>query len=142
MRRRRPQLYQQIQLPPETVQSIRLGVQAEMAGDSAEAHEQAERANRQLEKLGTERATLMQAHYAGAVPLDLLKTEMGRLTRAMSAAERQVEISTKHVADVDEVLEQALAVAGSCSTDEHRSSYDGRSTRGSSRSCGSIRTGR
>ncbi len=74
-------LYQRLELPAETVHSIRLGVHAEMAGESVEAHRQAERSNHSLKKLGQERAALMRARYEGAVPLDLLKTEMERLTR-------------------------------------------------------------
>ena len=110
------ELYRRFELPVESVHSIRLGVQAEMAADSAAAHGQAERANRTLEKLGRERTTLMQAHYQGAIPLELLKSEMERLTTAMRAAQRQVELSGKHISDVEDVLEQALAVAGSCHT--------------------------
>ena len=48
--------------------------------------------------------------YAGAVSLDPLKTEMDQLTRAMATAERQVEASQKHVAKVEDILDQALAV--------------------------------
>lgn len=114
------ELYQRLEMPAETVRSIRLGVQAEMAGESVEAHRQAERSNASLKKLGQERAVLMQAHYAGAVPLDLLKTEMDRLTRAMAAAERQVEVSGKLLAEVEAVLEQALAVAAECNVQYRR----------------------
>lgn len=85
-----------------------------MAADSAEAHHQTERANRTLEKLGRERTALMQAHDAGAVPVDLLKSEMDRLTRSMAAAERQVEVTTKQLREVEGVIEQALAVAANC----------------------------
>jgi hypothetical protein len=56
----------------------------------------------------------MQAHYAEAVPLDVLKTEMSRLTRAMTAAERQVEASRKHVAEIDDVLDKPLVAAAPC----------------------------
>jgi hypothetical protein len=73
-----------------------------------------------LQQLGQERAALMHAHYAGAVPLDLLKSEMDRLTRAMAAAERQVETSGKHLAEVEDVLEQALAVAAQCNLQYRR----------------------
>lgn len=86
----------------------------------------------------------MQAHYARAVPLDLLKTEMNRLTRAMAAAERQVEVSGKHLAEVEDVLEQALAVAAECNL-HYRQAPDfvrRQMNQGSTRSCGSPRTGR
>jgi len=52
----------------------------------------------------------MQAHYQGAIPLDLLKAEMERLTTSMRSAEQQVELASKHLAEVEDVLEQALVV--------------------------------
>ena len=108
------ELYRRFELPAELVRDIRLSVHGALASETAEAHEQAEQANRTLAKLGRERASLMQAHYQGAIPLELLKSEMERLTTAMRAAQRQVELSGKHISDVEDVLEQALAVAGSC----------------------------
>jgi hypothetical protein len=107
-------LYSSIELPDSTVRSIKLGVHAEMAAETAEAHRQAERANRALEKLGQERTALMRAHYGGAVPVDLLKSEMDRLTRAMAGAQRQVEAADQHLADVDELFDQALSIAAQC----------------------------
>lgn len=106
--------------PPTPCGVLRLGVQAELAEESAHAHQQAERSKLQLRKLGQERQALMQAHYAGAVPLGLLKTEMARLTSAMNAAERQVEVSGKQLHEVETVLEQALAVAGACNVQYRR----------------------
>ncbi|MGI9003022.1 MAG: recombinase family protein [Pseudonocardia sp.] len=108
-------LYQQLQLPPEAEARLRLGVQAELANETADAHEQAERANRQLSAVAGERTKILQAHYAGAVPLDLLKTEMERLTRAMTAAEREVKFARAGLADTETILEQALMVAANCS---------------------------
>ena len=35
----------------------------------------------QIEKLEAERLKLVQAHYADAIPLDLMKTEQARITR-------------------------------------------------------------
>lgn len=107
-------LYARIELPESTVRNIKLGVHAEMAAETAEAHHQAERANKQLDKLGRERTALMRAHYDGAVPTDVLKTEMDRLTRAMAAAQRQVEVTDQHLSDVEELFDQALGVASQC----------------------------
>ncbi len=48
----------------------------------------AETENRRLrtqkERLTNERVRLLNAHYAGAIPLDLLKTEQDRISRAAS----------------------------------------------------------
>ena len=107
-------MYRRIQLPDEEVARLRLAVRGELAGQAANAHEHAERANRQMAQLSDERTKLMRAHYEGAVPIDLLKSEMDRLTRAMAAAEKEATFARAEVADVEAVLEQALTVAGSC----------------------------
>ncbi|MGH3803533.1 MAG: recombinase family protein, partial [Pseudonocardiaceae bacterium] len=53
------ELYRRFELPAEAIQSIRLGVHGELASETAEAHLQAERANKTLAKLGRERSKLM-----------------------------------------------------------------------------------
>jgi hypothetical protein len=56
-----------------------------------------EQADQQMDKLGPERTALKRAHCDGAVPTDILKTEMNRLTRAVSAPQRQVEATNRHL---------------------------------------------
>ena len=90
--------YSRFQLTPTATADIRLGVRADMAAEIADAHQNAERAQRRLATLQDERARLLQAHYANAVPLDLLKTEMARLTRAMTDAEREITTSNADLA--------------------------------------------
>jgi site-specific DNA recombinase len=84
---------------------------------------------------------LLRAHYEGAVPLDLLKTEMHRPS-AMAAAEKQANVAQAEAADVEAVLEQALTVAGSCALHYEAAPERIRRqrTRGSSTSCGSGKT--
>lgn len=41
--------------------------------------------------LQAERSTILQAHYAGAVPLDLLKSEQDRVGRRLAFLESQIE---------------------------------------------------
>jgi len=106
--------YSRFQLTEQARSAARLGVHADMAAQVAEAHEHAERANKRLAHLQDERTRLIQAHYADAVPLDLLKTEMQRLTRAMTDAEREIKTADVGLADVEQTLEAALIVAGNC----------------------------
>jgi hypothetical protein len=49
-----------------------------------EAGEERERLLRRQQRLFTERDKLLQAHYAEAIPLDLLKTEQDRISGALS----------------------------------------------------------
>lgn len=56
----------------------------------------------------------MQAHYAGVIPLDLLKEEMERLTREMATAEQIITDASKTVDELEGTLQATLAVAGDC----------------------------
>lgn len=106
--------YSRFQLTEQAVSAARLGVRADMATQVAEAHQHAERANKRLASLQDERARLMQAHYADAVPLDLLKVEMQRLTRAMADTAQEIKAANADLADIEQTLEDALTVAGNC----------------------------
>lgn len=46
----------------------------------------------QMEKLEAERLKLVQAHYADAIPLDLLKKEQARFTTNLEALKRRLEV--------------------------------------------------
>ena len=56
----------------------------------------------------------MQAHYAGAVPQDLLASEMKRLTRQLAEAETEIANAQATTADIEERLHDALNVAAHC----------------------------
>ncbi len=86
-------LYRRIQLSDDEVARLRLAVRGELADRTADAHEHAEQANRQMARLAAKRAKLMQAHYDDAIPADLFTTEMLRITRAMAAAERETKFA-------------------------------------------------
>lgn len=51
------------------------------------ANKEAGRQRQQLARLEAERTKLLHAHYAGAVPIDLLKREQSRISREMTDAE-------------------------------------------------------
>ena len=44
--------------------------------------------------LRNEREKLLQAHYAGAIPIDLLKTEQDRIARRLAWLDTQIEASS------------------------------------------------
>jgi site-specific DNA recombinase len=64
---------------------------------------------RQLEKLQDERLKLLQAHYAGAVPLDLLKQEQARIGGQLRAAENRLQAMAMRLGEINRNLDRALA---------------------------------
>lgn len=61
-----------------------------------------------------ERSKLLQAHYADAVPLDLLRSEQERIARQLASVEQRLEAATASVADVTATLDQALRLLSRC----------------------------
>ncbi|WP_054565629.1 recombinase family protein [Frankia sp. R43] len=106
--------YEGFQLSPTRVAQIREAVRQELAVERAEAERTRVRAARQMTRIDSERQKLLGAHYAGAVPLDLLSSEMERLTREKAAAQRELTSADATLSDLELQLERALVVAGSC----------------------------
>ena len=64
--------------------------------------------------LEDERRRLLQAHYAGAVPLELLKEEQGRLGRELAGIQRQFDAYQADATLVRAHVEQALDLLEDC----------------------------
>jgi site-specific DNA recombinase len=106
--------YRCLQMAPERAAQIRDSVLAELAVEREQATAEKDRAAQRLVALKHERKAVLQAHYAGALPLDLHKEEMDRLTREMAEAERLAKDAAKTIDELDTTLRQALTVASSC----------------------------
>lgn len=76
--------------------------------DQLEATTDHERAllTTQKEKLDAERLKLVQAHYADAIPLDLLKSEQERIRTTLDAIEHRLENLATSYEDAREGLDQ------------------------------------
>lgn len=71
------------------------------------AAELADLASRRTQ-LGGEQQKLLQAHYAGAIPLDLLKREQDRITASLETIEYRITAHHGHYADARENLDDSL----------------------------------
>ena len=71
---------------------------------------------RQQRKLLDERAKLLEAHYAGAIPLDLLKTEQDRIASALDRIEDRVSASKIKFETIEARLKAALPSSATSST--------------------------
>jgi hypothetical protein len=89
-------------------------VKSEAANSQADAEFTLDEARRRVRAVKDEQAVLMKAHYAGAVPVDVLKTEMERTTRELEAAGKQTATAARTLKQTDEQLERALNVARLC----------------------------
>jgi site-specific DNA recombinase len=106
--------YATVQLPETDVKRLHtyLGEQLEQLAQDA-AREQAIQ-TRRLAKLDRERKKLLDAHYADAIPLDLLKSEQQRMAAETAAIEGRVAALAGDFKAAQTNLQRALARVGDC----------------------------
>lgn len=106
--------YGRFRTRPEHVALIQAAVREELAASQAEATHARQRAEKRKGQADGERAKLLQAHYAGAIPQDLLATEMQRLTRELAEADTEIAAAKASTVDVEKKLAHALVAAEHC----------------------------
>jgi site-specific DNA recombinase len=107
-------VYGRIQLPPSWVSRLTEELEAEIVDRQAEASERRVVLTRKLAKLADERGKLLQAFYANAIPLDLLKAEQDRIGVAELAAKSELEATEGDLEGWQSILKTAIRLAGNC----------------------------
>ena len=62
-------------------------------------------------KLEHQQHKLLQAHYEGAIPVELLRKEQQRITRSLTAANHRIQTLEQDLEDKEELVGQALDIA-------------------------------
>ena len=109
------ELYQQIRLSSDDRREIEHYLRAEFEHIQASRQQDIQRLTTQQQKLEDQRHKLLEAHYAGAIPLDLLKKEQDQLTSGILAIQRELDGYTADAALVEQHLTQALDLLEDCS---------------------------
>ncbi len=106
--------YRTIQIAPHVVNALRdlIGNHFDQLHDIARRERQAYQAER--DDLAQERIKLLQAHYAGAVPIDLLKTEEDRIARRLGFLDARIDAGDIEYDRAKAHLDDCLALAGEC----------------------------
>lgn len=100
--------YVKVQIDPETIEAVSGMIHARFDEMMAEgAAELADLASRRTQLEG-EQQKLLQAHYAGAIPLDLLKREQDRITASLETIEHRIAAHHGHYAAARENLDDSL----------------------------------
>ena len=107
-------LYHHIHITPEDRQAIEKYLRLELDHIYARQHTHTQQLTTQARKLKTQQAKLLEAHYADAIPLDLLKTEQARLTRELDQITRELATLTADRERVEQHLTEALALLEHC----------------------------
>jgi site-specific DNA recombinase len=108
--------YATVRLTPEQAEQVRDYVLDELLQLRTESEHHRAVQTRRLRKLQDERKKLLDAHYADAIPLELLKTEQARITTAITSAQQQLDALDNDAATAQGNLHKALALVQDCET--------------------------
>jgi site-specific DNA recombinase len=106
--------YAAVQLPEREVVALRAFLGEELSKLRLDAERERTTQERRLGKLKDERKTLLDAHYAGAVPLDLLKSEQERIASAIEAIDGRLAEIAADFRKAEANLQRALTRVGDC----------------------------
>ena len=95
-------------LSPEYAALLDELIRDELAVYRDQAEKTRASATRQLQMLQGKRRSLLEAHYAGAIPIELLKSEQDRLTEEVEACQRRLAKAGTTSEAIEENLEQCL----------------------------------
>ena len=108
------ELYRQLYVSEADRQEIERYLLAELARIEGEKDRSVRSLTVRRTNLEDERRRLLQAHYGGAVPLELLKEEQDRLGRELAGIQRQLDAYQADAKLVRAHVEQALDLLEDC----------------------------
>jgi site-specific DNA recombinase len=102
------QLYLHVRLGSKLLTMLRGTLAEELRTETELAEEERERQALRIQQLEAERASLMRAHYADAVPLDVLRSEQERLTEELASAKELLRRYELNARQVETTLDRAM----------------------------------
>jgi len=106
--------YRTIALSPDLRDELELHVNEDFDALNAAAATERRGLSSQRDKLTSERHKLLQAHYAGAIPLELLKTEQDRIADQLGRIEERLTSAATSYEKIRQTLAECLDLARDC----------------------------
>ena len=107
-------LYERVSISPDLRQSLEKWLQAKISDSAKEFKAELIRLNAQKEKLEHKRQKLLEAHYADAIPLDLLKTEQEAIAKALIDIDKEINAYDTHYEVLQGNLNKAFDLIEDC----------------------------
>ena len=101
-------------LDAEGIEQTGQAVFAELAAEQEHVLSERRRLEERLNQLDDERMKLLRAHYADAVPMDLLKTEQERIAAEIAGTEKSLLALTGDIVRVEDTIARATHWATDC----------------------------
>jgi site-specific DNA recombinase len=108
--------YRQVQLTSETLAKTAAAVVAELMDQQTSSEQQRAHFEKRLQQLEAERLKLLQAHYADAIPLDLMKKEQQRISDELASAQSALQVASATVESLKAHADEAVVLATDCYT--------------------------
>ncbi|MHB1488693.1 MAG: recombinase family protein [Acidimicrobiales bacterium] len=107
-------LYERIQVPTEWAKGLEEAVAAEVATNSEDSQAERELLDQQRKRAEAERLKLMEAYYANAIDITMLRNEQERIGAELRAIESRQAALDATLDDWQEVMHTALRFATTC----------------------------
>ena len=106
--------YASIRLKPGEVDRVQTLLMDELNKAREEAVREEDAQKRKIRRLKLQQKKLLEAHYADAIPLDLLRSEQTRIKRELSLADQRLALTSVDFSTVEDRLLKSIALAGQC----------------------------
>jgi hypothetical protein len=106
--------YKTIQIPPDVRQAMFGMLDEEFATLHASSETERHQLTIERDRIQDQRRASLQAHYAGALPLDLLKEEQDRLAHQLDLVTARLQSPDTTYDEARTHLRECLALAGDC----------------------------
>lgn len=107
-------LYRRVQLSDGWLERLEKDLEAEVIARQSRSTAERELATRRLAKLETQKRKLLDAYYAGAIDVPMLKAEQDRLGKELRACESSLVGLDANLQEWQEVLRTAMRFAANC----------------------------
>ncbi len=108
------ELYKTIQFTPEAASKLKAELEIEINKRCASSLKEQRALEKKTSKLKAEQLKLMQAYYAEAVSLEILKAEQTRLSAEVMLCEERLKAITAQSDQAHHVLELAISLISNC----------------------------
>jgi hypothetical protein len=108
------ELYRGVELPPAWLEGLHEALEAEISARQQRSTVERALLARRLERAEGERRKLLDAYYAGAVDVAVLKAEQTRIGGEMHAVEQRIAALDTNLAEWREILGTAARFATNC----------------------------
>lgn len=107
-------LYERISISKDLRQQLEDWINQKIKTSADEFDKERTRLEREKDKLERKRQKLLEAHYAEAIPLDLLKTEQETIAKALMNIDTEINSHDTHYEVLQDNLKQAFDLIEDC----------------------------